>query len=64
MRVVVGQHAVVPDLVEVVELALDVDEAVGEGVRGGIEFAVGLDEAALGEDFAGASLTVKSTQDS
>ncbi len=42
-----------PDLVEVVQLALDVDEAVGEGVGGGIEVAVGLDEAALGEDLAG-----------
>ena len=63
--VVVGQHAVVPDLVEVVQLALDVDEAVGEGVGGGIEVAVGLDEAALGDGLCRMqSLTVKSTQDS
>ena len=55
-RVVVGQNAVVPDLVNIVEFAFDVDEAVGEGVRGGVEFAVGLDEAALGDDFAGAVL--------
>ena len=54
--VVVGQHAVVPDLVEVVQLALDVDQAVGEGVGGGVEVAVGLDEAALGEDLAGGVL--------
>ena len=32
--VVVGLYAVVPDLVEAIELAFDVDEAVGEGVRG------------------------------
>ena len=50
--VVVGQHAVVPDLVEVVDLAFDIDEAIGEGVRGGIEVAVGLDESGFGEDFA------------
>jgi hypothetical protein len=54
--VVVGQHAVVPDLVQVVELALDVDQAVGEGVGAGVEVAVGLDEAALGEGFAGGVL--------
>ena len=54
--VVVGQHAVVPDLVQVVEFALDVDQAVGEGVGAGVEVAVGLDEAALGEGFAGAVL--------
>ena len=48
--VVVGQHAVMPDLVEIVELAFGVDEAVGEGVGGGVEVAVGLDEAALGEE--------------
>ena len=60
--VVVGQHAVVPDLVEVVQFALVVDEAIGEGVRAGIEIAVGLEEAALSERLAGASLTVKSTQ--
>ena len=64
-HVVVGQHAVVPDLVNVVELALDVDEAVGEGVRRGIEFAVGLDEAALGQStLPAASFTTKSIQDS
>ncbi len=45
-----------PDLVEVVQLAFDVDQAVGEGVGGGIEVAVGLDEAGLGENFAGAVL--------
>ena len=39
---------------EIVDLAFDVDEAVGERVRGGVEIAVGLDEAALGEGFAGA----------
>jgi hypothetical protein len=50
--VVVGQHAVVPDLVQVVELALDVDQAVGEGVGAGVEIAVGLDESALGEGLA------------
>ena len=54
--VVVGQHAVVPDLVERIQFAFDVDEAVGEGVGGGIEVAVGLDEAGLGENFAGAVL--------
>ena len=54
--VVVGQHAVVPDLVQVVQLALDVDEAVGEGVGGGVEVAVGLKEAALGQDLAGGVL--------
>ncbi len=48
--VVVGQHAIVPDLVKIVQLAFDVDEAVGEGVRGGVEVAVGLDEAALGDE--------------
>ncbi len=52
--VVVSQNAVVPDLVQVVELAFYVDEAVGEGVGGGVEVAVGLDKAAFGEGFAGA----------
>ncbi len=54
--VVVGEDAVVPDLVNVVEFALFVDEAVGEGVRRGIEVAVGLQEAAFGEGLAGAVL--------
>ena len=45
-----------PDLVEVVEFAFDVDEAVGEGVGGGVEVSVGLDESAFGERFAGAVL--------
>ena len=54
--VVVGQHAVMPDLVDVVQFALGVDEAIGEGVGGGIEIAVGLNEAALGEGLAGAVL--------
>ena len=39
--VVVGQYPVVPDLVQVVQLALVVDEAVGEGMGGGVERAVG-----------------------
>ena len=42
-----------PDLVEVVEFAFCVDQAIGEGVGGGVEVAVGLEESALGEDFAG-----------
>ncbi len=50
--VVVGLHAIVPDFVEAIDLAFYIDEAVGEGVRGGIEVAVGLDESGLGEDFA------------
>ena len=54
--VVIGQNAVVPDLVEVVEFALHIDEAVGEGVGGGVEIAVGLQEPAFGEDLAGAVL--------
>ena len=54
--VVVGEHAVVPDLVQAVELAVDVDEAVGEGVGGRVEVAVGLDEAAFGDGFAGGVL--------
>ncbi len=45
-----------PDFVERIQLAFGVDEAVGEGVGGGIEVAVGLDEAGFGEDFAGAVL--------
>ena len=45
--VVVGEDAVVPDLVEIVELAFDVDETVGEGVGARIEIAVGLDEAGV-----------------
>ena len=55
-HVVVGEHAVVPDLVDAVQLALVVDEAIGEGVGRGVEVAVGLDEAAFAEDFAGAVL--------
>ena len=62
--VVIGQNAVVPDLVKVVQLALGVDQAVGKGVGGGVKFAVGLEEAALGDDLAGGSFTAKSTQDS
>ena len=54
--VVVGEDAVVPDLVEVVELALFVDDAVGEGVGGGVEAAVGLEESGFGEGFAGCVL--------
>ena len=51
-HVVVGQHAVMPDLVNVVELALDVDQAISERVRRGVEFAVGLEESALGKHLA------------
>ena len=54
--VVVGLNAVVPDLMEIVEFAFYVNKAVGEGVCGGVEIAVGLDETRLGEDFAGAVL--------
>ena len=54
--VVVGDDAVVPDLVEIVDLALDVDEAVGEAVGAGIEVAVGLDDAGVGEGLAGCVL--------
>ena len=57
--VVVGENAVVPDLVEAVELALVVDEAVGEGVGSGIERAVGLEEAGFGEGLAGVVLDVE-----
>jgi len=49
----------VPDLVEAVELALVVDEAVGEGVGSGIERAVGLEEAGFGEGLAGVVLDVE-----
>ena len=51
--VVVGDDAVVPDLVEIVDLALDVDEAVGEAVGAGVEVAVRLDYAGVGEGLAG-----------
>ena len=50
--VVICKHAVVPDLVQVVELALGVDEAAGEGVGRGVKIAVGLNEAAFGQDLA------------
>ena len=54
--VVIGEHAIVPDLVNAVQSSLDVDEAVGEGVGGGVEVAIGLDEAAFGNGFAGGIL--------
>ena len=50
--VVVGDDAVRPDLVEVVECAFLVDEAVGEAVGALVEVAVGLEEAGLHEDGA------------
>jgi len=44
----------VPYLVQRIQFAFGVDEAVGEGVGGGIEVAVGLDEAGFGESLASA----------
>src|ERR1700728_1905500 len=48
-RVVVGDHAIVPDLVKIIQPALLVDQAVGEAMRGGVQISAGLDIAALGD---------------
>src|SRR5580658_4574074 len=50
--VVVGENAIMPDLVEIVELTLVVDDAVGEGMGGGVEIAVGLEKSAFDEGLA------------
>ena len=51
-RVVVGENAVVPDLMDIVQFTLDVDEAIGKRVGRRVEIAVGLNESTFSEDFS------------
>ena len=52
-RVVVGNDAVSPDLMKVVEASIHIDEPIGEAMGAFIEITAWLDESALMQDLSG-----------
>jgi len=51
--VVVSDDAIIPDLMQIVEATIDVDETIGEAVSAFLEIAARLDESALMQDLSG-----------
>ena len=62
--VVVGDDAVRPHLVQIVQTAIHVDQPIGKAVGALVEITVRLDESALMQVFPLGSLTSNSTHDS